>query len=128
MSKVVGPKPRKNTVAKSAKTPRDKTVPDADVSGWHRVFYRATQVERSLPCYGIKPKVGLRLAMLMPTDEFSCEKGASVPSPKFFIGTITKIGDDGDMVTIKFDAAACVSTTLSFAYYAKFCIPYPVQR
>jgi hypothetical protein len=78
-----------------------------------------------MPCYGLKPKVGLRLAILNnSTQEFTRADGS--PEAKFYVGTIIKLVD-GDLVTIAYDGGPHGSTSITcgWDYYQKFCIPLP---
>jgi hypothetical protein len=96
---------------------------DATLLGDHRVFYRASQVERSVPCYFAmhEIKVGLRLAVLEERNEFF----GTPPTPHFYTGQIEKISETG-LVTIAFDAhpyATALSADLD--QIMKFCIRIP---
>ena len=113
-----------------AKKIKELIVPTDEISGWHRIFYKPSQVERCLPCSGIKPKTGLRLAMLFPHDEFMPKKG-KVPIAKFFLGKITRVSDDSDdpVITIRFDGNPyCSEIMCGFKAKEKFCIPYPTRH
>jgi hypothetical protein len=96
----------------------------------HPVFYRVTQVGLCLPCYGVKPTVGLRLAMLWPQDEFLGAEG--VPPAHFYPGTVTKVYGDNlndPMVTVEFDEnKGPRNLTFGWVSYARFCIPASAKQ
>ena len=100
-------------------------------AAYHTVYYRATQVTYSAPCFEEMrvPKVGMRLAMLHPVSEFS----NAIPEQRFYPGRITQItfcGNGDHMVTVKFDPPmpANVSMTFGWNYYGKFCVPLRADR
>ena len=95
-----------------------------------RVFYQASQVERSVPCFMeiSKIKVGDRLAVLEERNEFSAHFGEKLPiAATFYIGRVTAIGDGDDpLVTITYDGHPyAVSLTAGLNNIARFCIPVP---
>lgn len=100
---------------------KEKTVPPESTKVWHRVFYRASQVERSL-----RPEdfvVGKRLAVLEHRHEFHSEE--QMPPCVFYTGVVEKIwGTDSDLVTIKYDAHPfAVNISFGIKHNSMFCIP-----
>lgn len=107
----------------------EKIVPAKLIKHWNRVFYKPSQVERSLPCIvGLKIEPGLRLAMLFPHGEFLAVNG-KVPESKFYTGTVTEITGSGLTLsmTIKFDGNPFCPGIFNCGvkYYEIFCIPLP---
>jgi hypothetical protein len=111
---------RKKSEAEARK--KEKCLP-SPVRG--RVFYRATQVEYCLHCFGIEIKQGLRLAMLYPVSEFFL----LAPEPRFFVGTVTKISGNPDdpLMEITWDGGPGGSLSWSggVKQNSQFCIPLP---
>lgn len=98
---------------------KEKFIPPALIAGWHRVYYKPSQVERSL-----RPehfKVGLRVGVLEQRLDFL----GNPPEPIFYTGTVEKIwGSDLDIVTIKYDAHPyAVSISFGIKANAHFVIP-----
>lgn len=108
-------------------TPKGKEVKVSkkETAGWHRVYYRAYQVERCL-----RPehfKVGLRLAVLENREQFTSE----IPEETFYVGTVKKIyGNPEDpLVEIVYDAHPwSVAITFGIKQNHLMCIPLPVER
>lgn len=100
-------------------------------AAYHTVYYRATQVTYSAPCFEEMrvPKVGMRLAMLHPEGEFS----GALPEERFYPGRIAKVErlhEDDHMVTVEFDPPmpATRTMTLGWNYFGKFCVPLREDR
>ena len=116
-------RPKPKASVKKPKLRPEIIATDAQVMG-HRPFYRMSQVERSLPCYGIKARVGLRVGIPEPIWEFTDEGG--IPPVKFYTGTITNVSgaDDDPLVTITFDGHPyAISRVCGYKAYAAFWIP-----
>lgn len=106
------------------------TLPEKDVAR-HTVYYRATQVTYSMPCFEETrvPKVGMRLAVL----NFSAQQfSGAIPNEKFYPGRIVEVtefeGTD-HLVTVEFDGTmpATKRVTIGWKYFGKFCIPLPAE-
>ena len=115
------------TVRKHSKT----VTFSAKDAAYHTVYYRATQVTYSAPCFEEMrvPKVGMRLAMLHPVREF---KGM-LPKERFYAGRIIEMTPckDGDyLVIVEFDPPMPATTRMTFGwdYYGKFCVPLREDR
>ena len=86
-------------------------------SSRHRVFYRATQVERNVLCYG-PIKVGMRVAVLENRDEF---RGNPEP-PLFYVALVEKI--EKGLITLKYEYHPwAVRLVGGIVELAKFCVP-----
>ncbi len=108
-------------------TPKCKEVkvPKERLAGWHRVYYRAYQVERCL-----RPehfKVGLRLAVLENRSQFTDK----IPEETFYVGTVKRIwgNPDDPLVDIVYDGHPwSLGITFGIKQYHLMCIPLPVER
>lgn len=102
---------------------KEKAVDAKSVSGWHRVFYKPHQVERSLRVEDFK--VGIRLAVLDQREDFHTE----IPEPVFYTGVVEKIwgsNPDNQIVTIKYDGhPRSLGISFVIKQYYLLCIPVP---
>lgn len=104
---------------------KEKFVPPTSIAGWHRVYYRASQVERSIHPKDFK--VGLPVAVLDDRMEFRDK----VPRPIFYTGIVEKIwgNPDDPIVTIKYDAHPyAVNISFGIKQNSIFCIPVPKTK
>lgn len=87
----------------------------------HRIYYRATQVERSAPCEKRPPlEVGMCVAILEERNEFT----RKVPKATFYAARVTKIGDGDDpLVTFEYENHPyATSLGAGMSHIAPFCI------
>lgn len=97
-------------------------VAKKDLTGWHRVYYRAYQVERCLRPEDFKE--GLRLAVLENRHQFTGE----IPEEIFYVGTVKRIwgNPDDPLVDIVFDGHPyALGITFGIKQNNLMCIPLP---
>ena len=97
------------------------------VDSKHRVFYRATQIEYSAPCYKRPPlEVGMRVAILETRSEFT----GTIPEPIWSAATVAKIGEGSNpLVTFEYeDQSSVKALTAAMDQIAQFCIVLPKKR
>ena len=97
-----------------------KTV---EVDSKHRIYYRATQVGLSAPCYK-RPAldVGMRVAILETRSEFT----STIPEPKWYAATVIKIGEGANpLVTFQYEYDERAQLMAAMDSIARFCVVIP---
>lgn len=101
--------------------PKARTV-DIDTR-LHPVYYRATQVGLSAPCYR-RPalSVGMRVAILEYRHQFT--ESESVPKAEFYAAKVTSVGDGPDpLITFEFENHPyATSLVAGMNHIAQFCV------